>query len=335
MSGVFWSTSMAAWPSDAVVHAALRWLVLLQRSTLEQASALIRADPVYTDLSATQYAVALEWLRDVGALEAIPTGSGNSLRSTLRLHHSFRQSELDRLRLRLFERGVAYAAPAWLPDADILVRGPSDLPDDALAFAAVLSLTDRAAFRGVQRVQGKIDLELRAGIGAAGELQLVELLENRWPGSTSHVALESDGFGYDVVFWHQSEEWHLEVKTTTRRGRLVVYLSRHEFEVALDDPNWRLVVVGLSPARTLTALATADLASLAARLPADQDPSARWESVRIDVSSQDLRRGLGLKPGMPPLDVWPVLPALVSHARPDASWLPPGLSVGFDVDSSI
>ena len=322
---------MAAWPADAVVRAALRWLTLLQRSTLEQASALIRADPVYTDLSSTQYALALEWLRDIGALEVVPAALHGFPRSTLRIHASLRRSGLNGLRLGVFERGVAHAAPPWLPDFDILVRDPRDLPDDALGLASALSLSDQAAYRGVQRIQGKVDLELRAQVGAAGEIQLVELLENRWPGSTSHVALESDGFGYDVVFWHGSDEWHLEVKTTTRRGRLVVYLSRHEFEVAREDPKWRLIIVGLTPAGTMTALATADLASLAARMPSDQDPSARWESVRIDVSSRDLHRGLRLAPGMPAIDVWPVN---AGDAQLDVSWLPPGLDVGVGVGVS-
>lgn len=64
-------------------------------------------------------------------------------------------------------------------------------------------------------------------------------LERRWPGSTRHVALTDDGLGYDLAFSCRGRTLHLEVKTTGRRGRLVLYLSRHEHEVALLDPDWR------------------------------------------------------------------------------------------------
>jgi hypothetical protein len=303
-------------------------VVLLQRSTLEQAAALIRADPVYTDLTPTQYALALEWLRDVGVLQAVSTNSGSPNRSAFALRASLRRSPVSRLQQVLFERGLAHASPAWLPDADVLVPGPVDVPTDALAFASALELSDQAAFQGLQQVQGKIDLEQRSRIGAMGEHRLVELLEDRWPGSTNHVAIETDGLGYDVVFWYGSEEWHLEVKTTTRRGRLVIHLSRHEFEVGLQDPQWRLVIVGLGDDDMLTAVVTADLRSLAAQFPIDRNSSARWESARIDVRPQDLQAGLRLAAGMTPLGLRP--PASVTDgAGPhlDISWLPPSMDV--------
>ena len=91
--------------------------------------------------------------------------------------------------------------------------------------ATTLNVSDDAALLTVAMVHGKIDLEQRAEVGAAGELRLVELLEEQWPGSTRHVALEHDGLD-DVAFTGAGATWHLEVKSTTRRGRLVVHLSR-------------------------------------------------------------------------------------------------------------
>ena len=59
------------------------------------------------------------------------------------------------------------------------------------------------------------------------------------------VALKDDGLGYDVVGPLPTAMWHLEVKSTTRRGRLVIRISRLEYEIGAMDPLWRLVIVGL------------------------------------------------------------------------------------------
>src|SRR5882762_5714106 len=100
-------------PADAVTRAAARWLRILHTSTLSQAWGLIRADTNYTDLTQTQYASALEWL---GALELVVDGSdGVELSASVK---PLPQAQLDQL---LFERSLERAAPAWLPDADILI----------------------------------------------------------------------------------------------------------------------------------------------------------------------------------------------------------------------
>ena len=271
-------------PGDGVLRAAYRWLRLLERSTLPQASALIRADAAYTDLSPTQYATALDWLRTVRLLQSSEAGA--------RLAPAALGLTDTGARQLLFGRSLEAAAPAWLPDADALVRDPSELPQDAAELAAVLGLDDSAALLAVRQVHGRIDLAERARIGAEGEKGLAALLERRWPGSTRHVALTDDGLGYDLTFTADERTWHLEVKTTSRRGRLVLYLSRHEHEVALIDPDWRLVVVGLGGSGALGALATARHQALQGRAPQDRDPVARWESARHQLLPADLQPGL-------------------------------------------
>jgi hypothetical protein len=271
-------------PGDGVLRAAYRWLRLLERSSLPQASALIRADATYTDLSPTQYAAALDWLRTVRLLQSSDGGA--------RLAPAALGLTDTGVRQLLFGRSLEAAAPAWLPDADALVRDPSELPQDAADLAAVLGVDDPAALLAVRQVHGRIDLAQRARVGAEGEKGLIALLERRWPGSTKHVALTDDGLGYDLVFTMAGRTWHLEVKTTSRRGRLVLYLSRHEHEVALLDPDWRLVVVGLDAQSAPAALATARHQLLQGRAPHDHDQAARWESARHQLLPSDLQPGL-------------------------------------------
>lgn len=236
---------------------AARWLRLLQRSSVEQASALIRADAQLADLSVTQYAHALEWLVELSLVRDGPLGPrsapGLDLLSPAELDALFLASILEATR------------PPWLQDADLLVRTTADLPEDLAELASTLNVTDNAALLTVGMVHGKVDLEQRAAVGAVGELRLIELLEALWPGSTHHVAAEHDGLGYDVTFSSMGATWHLEVKSTTRRGRLVVHLSRHEHEVALCDPAWRLIAVGLDEGDRLACVATINHADLAAR----------------------------------------------------------------------
>lgn len=278
-------------PGDGVLRAAQRWLRLLQRSTLPQASALIRADAAYTDLSPTQYAAGLDWLRAVGLLLSSAEGA--------RLAPAALGLTDTGARQLLFGRSLEAAAPAWLADADALVRHPSELPQDAAELAVVLGLDDRAALLAIRQVHGRIDLAERARIGAEGEKGLAALLERRWPGSTKHVALTDDGLGYDLAFTLGMRTWHLEIKTTSRRGRLVLYLSRHEHEVALLDPDWRLVVVGLDREGSLAALATARFQMLHARAPHDHDLAARWESARHQLRPSDLQLGLAFLQSQP------------------------------------
>lgn len=273
-------------PPDSIVLAATRWLRLLRDSTLGQAFTIIRADASYTDLTQTQYASGLEWLEAVDLLKNGPRG--------LELSPTVSELPEEQINQLLFERILMRAEPAWLPDADSLVPDPADLPQDAASLANSLGLSEQAAFLLVRHLHGRVDKTERARIGTAGERALVEFLERRWPGSTIHVALTDDGFGYDVLFRHQNAQWHLEVKTTTRRGRLVIYLSRHEHEVGLHDPYWRLIVVGLDDQLLLQAVATVRHSEVLSRAPCDLYTESKWQSASHQLTSKDLHRGLVL-----------------------------------------
>lgn len=271
-------------PAEAVTRAAGRWLQLLRTSTLAQAAALLRTDAHFTDLTTTQYLVALEWLRALRLVVDTPLGLGLS-------------PQLDGLspelsRQILLERAFEDDSPAWLRDADILVPDTAALPADAVRLAATLGISDEVALAAIRHVHGKIDLAERARVGSAGETSLLELLESCWPGSAVHVSARDDGFGYDIDFRYRQSRWHLEVKSTTRRGRLNVHLSRHEHEVGLSDPNWRLLVLGLDESLKLATLATARHGQILARAPADICADAKWQSVRHDIKVDDLEIGL-------------------------------------------
>ena len=276
-------------PADGILRAAQRWVRLLGRSTFNQAAALVKADPAYTDLSQTQYASALEWLRAVALVTE--TEHGPVLTSAVQ---GLTDDDASRM---IFKRALEIAAPAWLLDADLLVPSADELPADAMNLAGLLGLSDNEALLSVRQVHGHIDLAERARVGATGEFALVQLLEDRWPGSTRHVALDDDGLGYDIEFRVDDHTWHLEVKTTTRRGRLTIHLSRHEYEVARLDPWWKLVVVGLDDQDQAAVVATAESGPILGRSPRDLHTAARWESVRHEMSPADLRPGLAFAGG--------------------------------------
>jgi hypothetical protein len=263
----------------------VRWLRILETSTLGQAWSLIRADSNYTDITQTQYASALEWLSALGLLSS--GLHGTALSSVIKELPHAQANQL------LFERILEHATPAWLPDADLLIPDATELPQDAAELAVALGLSDEVALQVVRLVHGRIDLAQRSRVGSAGERAVIELLESLWPGSTSHIALTDDGFGYDVLFLHKNAEWHLEIKTTTRRGRLVIYLTRHEHEVGLNDPNWRLIIVGLSDQLQLQALATVQYLDIVGRSPRDLCAAAKWQSASHQLTSYDLQPGLG------------------------------------------
>src|SRR5579875_1129989 len=167
-------------PGDKVLTAAGRWLRLLRHSTLSQASGIIRADAEYTDLTWTQYGLGLEWLRSANLL--FERSDGLELESSVK---SLPDAQAHQL---LFVRTLESAAPLWLRDADLLVVDPDEIPEDAAAHAQALGLNEDATFTALQHAHGKIDAAERSRVGTAGELALISLLEERWPGSTNHVA---------------------------------------------------------------------------------------------------------------------------------------------------
>ena len=298
-------TSRVMRPPDSVLRACLRWLDLLRRNSVAQGWALLAADPRYTDLTRTQYHAGLEWLIRADLVQQ--TTDGLLVAAPLRTLPS------ADIALEVMARALALDPPAWLANADQLVPDASDLPLDADQMASALGLDNGGALAAVQRAHRKVDAALMAETGAHGEHAVVSLLEARWPGSTSHVATFDDTAGYDIAFTLDEATWHLEVKATTRLGRLVVYLSRNEHSTALADPRWRLVVVGLTPERSLGALATARAQTLANRAPRDVHPAASWSSVRHTLAPSDLLPGLCLAGTTSVVDTNPA---------PSFAWMP-------------
>jgi hypothetical protein len=281
-------------PSDSVLRAAARWLDLLQRQDFTTAHALIRARAATSQFpSYSQYMTAADWLISIGLLERAAGGPAPAPQLA-----GLTRNQLGCL---LLDRCLELADFSWLPDADLLAVDPDDLPQDAADLAAVLEVPSRDAFTTIRAVSGKIDLAERARVGAAGEAALVALLEQQWPGRVVHVARYHDGFGYDVAVNLPDRSWQLEVKSTTRRGRTVIYLSRHEFETARATPAWRLVVLKLDHTDSIVSLATVPTETLITRSPSDSSHTARWQAARFDLRPQDLVPGAAFLPSAHPL----------------------------------
>ncbi|QXJ22492.1 DUF3883 domain-containing protein [Actinomadura graeca] len=232
--------------------------------------------PGYLDLTPTQYGTALTWLREVG----IVTEDGS-------LAHSGSPVELA-----LFEAALLNASPLWLRDADQLINMPDDLPEDAISAGEALGLSPRQATAVVHTAWGKVDAAARKQIGSAGEEALANLLTELTGVTVDYVADYADGLGYDIAVHADGLHLDLEVKTTTRRGRLTIYLSRNEYEVMRDNPAWRLTVVFLNSERQAGAVGTIDPGWVRRHAPADATPLGRWESVRFDIPPDAIQRGL-------------------------------------------
>lgn len=309
---------MATLPAKSIVKASARWLQLLRTSTVDQAAATVRANAAYVDLTMTQYSSGLELLKSLNLLDENASGA-------LVLSPVVSCLAVEHIGQVLLERLLEVSLPAWLRDADVLIRDVDEIPDDAMETAEALNLGGEVTYSVIRTVHGHIDLEQRNSVGLAGEEALLQMLEQSWPGSTTHVAKISDGFGYDILFHHEGQEWRLEVKSTTRRGRLVMFLSRNEYEVSLRDPRWRLVIVGLDPSMQLKAVATVKEDVFLRRSPADTSKESRWQSASHELSAADLHRGLSF---VGTSNSWDdpadrTIPGLTSQLPNQFSWMPP------------
>jgi hypothetical protein len=268
-------------PAEGVLQAANRWVTLLGTGdSVSHVWAVLRSSPNLTDVSVTQYATALDWLSIHGLVTQDrlihPGGIGIEGRSAL------------------YAQLIESMAPPWLLDADILISNSEDLPFDAERLAQTFGVGAETAFAAIMGVQRKVDLDARERLGLAGEVALIAALEARWPGSTVHVSTFDDSAGYDVQLMLPSRSWHLEVKTTTRRGRLTIHLTRNEYATSRRDDSWALVLIGLDAAGDLAAIATLRGDTLRTQVPRNVSPRGRWEVAAIDLSPADLIRGLVL-----------------------------------------
>lgn len=257
---------------EPILRAALRWLQHLPGSGAARTRSLFTTHLEFSDLTPSQYETAYTWLTDHGLL----TGGSPGM-------------PVNEV---LFDAVVSSSGADWLPNADVLVRSPDELPADALQTASVLGLSPDDAYARVHGMWGKVDAAERARIGNAGELALAQLLMDSTTCQVEHVAARSDGYGYDISVISSGTAAHLEVKSTLRRGRLSVYLSRHEYETMRRDPWWHLVVVRMTPDLAIDAIATIPARWLAAQIPSDSGSFGRWESCRLDVPQEELCPGI-------------------------------------------
>jgi hypothetical protein len=260
-------------PPDPILLAARRWLEILPGSgTIRRAQALLTTHPSYGDLTPAQYATALTWLRDLGLLAN--TGS--------------RAPAANQVLGAIFEK----AAPAWVRDADRLVQSPDELPSDIVSAGAVLGLDAESVFGQLVSSWGKVDTEARERVGAAGEAALVALLRERTDSRVDHVSTWSDGFGYDIDFSLDLRSAHLEVKSTTRRGRFTAYLSRNEFNVMLRDDQWSLVTVRMSADLDVDGIGSVPREWITSNAPRDVSASSGWASCKLEVPAEIIEDGI-------------------------------------------
>lgn len=250
-------------PPEPVLRAAVRWLEMLPASGTARVRALLTTHSDFSDITPTQYDSAYAWICETGLADDLQSGEAASR--------------------RVFESAVTQSGAPWLPDADLLVRGPDELPEDALRAAQAMGISEADAYAQIRVVWGKVDTAERSRIGLAGELALVGLLAKSVEGRVDHVAARSDGHGYDIGVTADRSRADLEVKSTTRRARLTVYLSRNEYETMRRDPAWQLVVLRLDQEMEPQAIATVPREWIASQAPSDRSSQGRWESCRLDV----------------------------------------------------
>lgn len=276
--------------TSTILKAAVRWLQLRKDSSDSQIRALFRSHPKFSDITPTQYAAAYEWLESHGLL-ACPCAPTDVNRAVLE---------------------AAIREALWFPDADLLVPAPDTIPEDGMNAAEALNIAPDEAFAILRHSWGKVDTAERTRVGAAGELALVSLLQSVDNLRVHHLAAESDGFGYDIEVGTPTRIHHIEVKATTRRGRLAIYLSRNEFETMQRDRYWALVAVRLNESLEPVTVATVDRSWVSAATPNDR-PGGRWESVRLEVPQHAISPGISsllvpddnLPPALRGIPPWP------------------------------
>ena len=113
-----------------------------------------------------------------------------------------------------------------------------------------------------------VDDDLTSALGRAGELAVINALENagRRP---RDVSLISDAFGYDVECAERPHLEGIEVKTSVTRTASRFHLSRNEFDVSKRmGGRWKIIQVVLSSKVVASGRVTSDDIELIRELPA-------------------------------------------------------------------
>lgn len=275
MRPLFGSILATLRPSNATLVGAQRWLGELSIRSIESASQVFRDFPQYRDLTPGQYNFALDWLQNVGAVNR----AGEVLPHLLE-----RPSTV--LELFLLEE-----QPAWLADADHLVKSVLELPLDVIEVAEMLGLSPEIALEEVSRAWRKFDDRHQREVGLIGEVLFADLLSSTRECSVTRVSEFDDSMGYDILATGPNNSAHVELKSTTRAGRVTFYLSRNEFETMNRDLLWCLQVVRLSTLRdAIDKVWWVPASAIRDSSPEDQG-EGRWQSCRFDLVESQLHVG--------------------------------------------
>ncbi|MFJ4599213.1 DUF3883 domain-containing protein [Streptomyces griseoluteus] len=162
----------------------------------------------------------------------------------------------------------------------------------------------------------------RRETGTAGERAVVRLLEQSGAARVVHVAALSDAYGYDIqTELGDGTAGHIEVKATTDPTRLVIHLTRHEYEVMCDDPDWLLAAVLVGADGGALNVVTVNREWLSTAAPEDRDRHAQWESARYNVPDHAVMPGILHASGrrLVPEAAAPTLPVWGLSRAPSAS----------------
>lgn len=240
-------------------------------------------------------------------------------RAALRWLEHLRVSEVSRVRA-LFTHHPDYAdltpfqyseGLAWLRQAGLLAGA-----DRPVVHLRERDLEEGGAAAPFHVLWDPAVQEAHRDIGTKGEIAVLRLLHDCGASGVSHVAALSDAYGYDIaaVDTVSGEAAHIEVKTTTDPTRLVVHLSRHEFNVMCEDAQWIMVAVLIGADGRALNVATVSREWLGRTAPQDRHLSAGWESARFHVPAQALRSGIAGQ-----RDSW-LVPAEAAPHRPVWGW---------------
>jgi hypothetical protein len=294
-------------PNEALLIGAARWLYELRDGNEQHAFEVLKAAPQYSGLTPTQYMNALEWLRGNHLLE----------------DKAIRDLPPSQQSLTILEAALVEGNPLWLTDSDQIITNADELPEDVEAASRQLGLTAAQCLQVIRNVHSRIDLEARARLGAAGELALMRLLRESGDGTATHVAATSDSLGFDIFWAGRRETFVLEVKSTSRRGRLTIHLSRNEFEVSRHEPRWRLVILLINGDDAIGAIATLSTEWLHAHAPQDRMRQAKWENAAFAPPPDALAAGIPITP-TPGATGAELLRAGTTDTRTTPSWWPSG-----------
>jgi len=145
----------------------------------------------------------------------------------------------------------------------------------------------------------KFDSDDLTEIGRLGEEAVLEALRDAVDVDHQklirHVSQEDDTLGYDIrspsVSGHRDQQL-IEVKTTVRQQeKFRFFLSRNEYRVGSNNPNWAIVFVRLRNSIPIIE-GFIRAKELAGMMPNDTSENARWRVAEIELSPSEFQSNL-------------------------------------------